>query len=287
MTFANFNLNSGAAFTIAGIAKVAPNAAVLVKRCRREITIIFGPPFHFAFNYELHIFALGKKLEKSFCNEIRRFLHHPVSAVRYQTAPHILRHSRHGVVRYHSATESLVTSKRRTRHFKFSVLSHDLRVVDRIGRKRAVVTKQRAKCPQLAVGPVIFRPIVSRDRVLSISIVVEQPIYDQVLTACAKRLGQVGCTEEGVMPTTSSLGHLRSVARHGDVENGQSTYRFRMMCGERECRWAAPIMTDEKEALDTELSVEQFPDVCRNRPLVEPRHWPRRVSQSTQIGSNN
>ena len=99
-----------------------------------------------------------------------------------------------------------------------------------------------------------------------------------------QRLGQVERAEQRVVPAPAALREIVSVARDRDVEDREPAHGVGVGTGEREGGRAAPVVTDEEEAIDPQMLVYEPPDVGRDGLLVVAAGRPRGVAESAQVG---
>ena len=90
-----------------------------------------------------------------------------------------------------------------------------------------------------------------------------------MLAVLEQNFGEMRRTEQCVMPTATILGKVCTIARDRDIQNCEAPHGFLMSAREGECRRPPPVMTDQKELINSQVFVNQSPDVRSNGFLIE------------------
>src|SRR5258707_4437228 len=92
-----------------------------------------------------------------------------------------------------------------------------------------------------------------------------------------------------VPPSRAAADRVRSgaagrlIAGDGNIEHSEMRHFSGMICGEAECDWRTPIVTNDGEARVLEVIVHKYPDVVGDGLLVVAGGWARRIAESTHI----
>ena len=125
------------------------------------------------------------------------------------------------------------------------------------------------------------------DRVGTMAEVAIEPREILPLAAFGERFREIRRQMELMVPAPPALGEVAAVAGDHNIEDGEPRDGLGMGRSQGVGGRAAPIVADDKEALVSELAVDELPDVVGNRLLVVAGLRPGRVAEAAQIGRDD